>query len=35
VKNTYNIDKTGILLSMLKSIKVLIGKDDMKTYRGT
>jgi hypothetical protein len=34
-ENTYNMDETGILLSLLKSIKVLVGKDEMKTHRGT
>jgi hypothetical protein len=34
-ENIYNIDETGVLLSVLKSLKVLVGKDEMKTYRGT
>jgi hypothetical protein len=34
-ENYYNIDETGIMLSMLGSIKVLIGKDDRRDYRGT
>ena len=34
VKNIYNIDKTGVMLSMLNSIKVLIGKEDTRNYRG-
>jgi hypothetical protein len=34
-ENTYNMDETGILLSLLKSLKVLVGRDDIKTYRGT
>jgi hypothetical protein len=32
--NCYNIDKTGVLLSMLGSVKVLIDKDDKRDYRG-
>jgi hypothetical protein len=27
-ENTYNIDETGVMPSMLSSVKVLIGKDD-------
>jgi DDE superfamily endonuclease len=30
----YNIDKTSILLSALSSLKVLVGTDDLRTYRG-
>ena len=33
-KNVYNMDETGVILSMLGSVKVLIGKDDMRDYRG-
>ncbi|KAH9860126.1 hypothetical protein IAQ61_011910 [Plenodomus lingam] len=33
-KNVYNMDKTGIMLSMLGSVKVLVGKDDRRSYRG-
>ena len=33
-KNVYNMDETGIMLSMLGSIKVLVGKDDVRDYRG-
>ncbi|KAF2802856.1 uncharacterized protein BDZ99DRAFT_400723 [Mytilinidion resinicola] len=33
-ENTYNIDETGVLLSMLGSIKVLVGKDNLRDYRG-
>jgi hypothetical protein len=33
-KNVYNMDETGIILSMLSSIKVLIDRDDMRDYRG-
>jgi hypothetical protein len=28
------MDETGVMLSMLGSIKVLVGKDDLRTYRG-
>jgi hypothetical protein len=34
LENCYNIDETGVMLSMLGSIKVLIGKDDLQDYRG-
>jgi DDE superfamily endonuclease len=30
----YNIDETGVLLSILNSLKVLVGKNELKTYRG-
>ena len=30
----YNIDKTGVMLSMLGSFKVLIDKDNLRGYRG-
>ena len=33
-ENVYNMDKTGVMLSMLGSIKVLVGKDDIRDYRG-
>jgi hypothetical protein len=33
-ENMYNIDKTGIMLSILRSVKVLVGKDDSRGYRG-
>ena len=33
-ENVYNMDETGVLLSMLGSVKVLIGKDDIRDYRG-
>jgi hypothetical protein len=34
VENTYNMDETGVLLSVLNSLKVLVGKNELKTYRG-
>jgi hypothetical protein len=34
-ENIYNIDETGVILSILSSIKVLLGKDDPRNYRGT
>lgn len=34
-ENVYNTDETGVMLSMLGSVKVLVGKDDMRDYRGT
>ena len=33
-ENVYNMDETGVMLSMLGSAKVLIGKDDRRDYRG-
>ena len=33
LENVYNIDETGVMLSMLSSVKVLIGKDDLQDYR--
>lgn len=32
-ENVYNMDETGIMLSMLNSVKVLVGKDDTRGYR--
>jgi hypothetical protein len=34
VGNVYNMDETGVMLSMLSFVKVLIGKDDSRKYRG-
>ena len=34
-ENCYNMDETGVMLSMLGSVKVLISKDDLRNYRGT
>ena len=33
-ENTYNMDETGVLLSVLNSLKVLVGKDELRDYRG-
>ncbi len=33
-ENIYNIDKTGVMLCMLNSVKVLVSKDDRRDYRG-
>ena len=33
-ENVYNMDETGVMLSMLSSVKVLVGKDDLRGYRG-
>lgn len=30
----YNMDETGVILSMLGSVKILVGKDDLRDYRG-
>ena len=32
VENIYNIDKTRVMLSILGSIKVLVGKDNIRDY---
>jgi hypothetical protein len=34
LENVYNMDETGIMLSILGSIKVLLNKDDPRDYRG-
>ena len=33
-ENVYNMDETGVILSMLGSAKVLVGKNDVRNYRG-
>jgi hypothetical protein len=33
-ENVYNMDETGVMLSMLGSVNVLVGKDDQRDYRG-
>lgn len=33
-ENVYNMDETGVLLSVLNSLKVLVGKDELRDYRG-
>lgn len=33
-ENVYNMDETGVMLSMLGSVNVLVGKDDHRDYRG-
>jgi hypothetical protein len=33
-ENVYNIDKTRVMLSILSSIKVLIGRDNKRKHRG-
>jgi hypothetical protein len=33
-ENIYNMDETGVTLSILNSLKVLVGKNELKTYRG-
>lgn len=33
-RNFYNMDETGVMLSKLGSVKVLVGKDDRRDYRG-
>jgi hypothetical protein len=34
LENVYNIDETGVMLSKLSSVKVLVGRDDLRDYRG-
>lgn len=34
-ENVYNIDKTGVMLYILGSVKVLVSKDNPRDYRGT
>lgn len=34
VENVYNIDETGVMLSMPSSVKVLISKYNKRDYRG-
>ncbi|KAF2185312.1 hypothetical protein K469DRAFT_779253 [Zopfia rhizophila CBS 207.26] len=34
LENVYNMDETEVMLSMLGSIKVFVGKDDPRDYRG-
>lgn len=34
LENVYNMDETGIMLSMLNSVKVLVGKDDTHAHKG-
>ncbi|KAG4427382.1 hypothetical protein IFR05_017134 [Cadophora sp. M221] len=33
-ENVYNMDETGVMLSMLGFVKVLLGQDDSRDYRG-
>jgi hypothetical protein len=33
VENVYNMDETGVMLSMPGSVKVLVSKYDMRNYR--
>jgi hypothetical protein len=33
-ENVYNMDETGVMLSMLGYVKVLVGRDDVQRYRG-
>lgn len=34
-ENVYNMDETGVMLSKLGSVKVLVGEKDTRDYRGT
>ena len=31
-ENVYNMDEMGVMLSMLGSVKVLVGKDDLRGF---
>jgi hypothetical protein len=31
-ENIYNMDETGVMLSMLRSVEVLVGKADLRAY---
>jgi len=33
-ENVYNMDETGVMLSSLATVSVLVGKDDQRDYRG-
>ena len=33
-ENVYNMDETGVMLSMLGSVKVLVGKGELRDYKG-
>lgn len=33
-ENVYNMDETGVLLGKLGSVKVLVGKNELRNYRG-
>ncbi len=32
LENVYNMDETEVMLSMLDSVKILVGKDDLRSY---
>jgi len=34
-ENVYNMDETGVMLSKLGSVKVLVATNDVRDYRGT
>lgn len=34
LENVYNMDETGVILNIINSLKVLVGKDDPRAYRG-
>jgi hypothetical protein len=34
IENVYNMDETGVLLGKLGSLKVLVGKNELRNYRG-
>jgi hypothetical protein len=33
-ENVYNMDETGVMLSKLNSVKVLVANNDVRDYRG-
>ena len=34
LENVYNMDETGVMLSKLGSVKVLVGRDVLRDHRG-
>jgi hypothetical protein len=34
LENVYNMDEIGVMLSKLSLVKVLVGRDDLRDYRG-
>jgi hypothetical protein len=33
-ENVCNMDETGVMLSVMGSVKVFVGRDDLRKYRG-
>jgi hypothetical protein len=34
LENVYNMDKTTVMLSILSLVRALVGRDDLRNYRG-